>query len=123
MVNLREKLRWFDNRPLFGKRVLVTRTRDQASALSDLLREHGAEPVEFPVIRISPPDSFDDLDAAERPLIEDLTEYDAAEAEQAREAAEADTIKRGFGTRAPRRLRPAQQENLFEPSPQGRLKL
>lgn len=54
VVNLREKLRWFDNRPLFGKRVLVTRSRDQASALSDLLREHGAEPVEFPVIRISP---------------------------------------------------------------------
>lgn len=54
VVNLREKLRWFDNRPLFGKHVLVTRSRDQASALSDLLREHGAEPVEFPVIKICP---------------------------------------------------------------------
>ena len=54
VVNLREKLRWFDNRPLFGKRVLVTRSRDQAGALSDFLREHGAEPVEFPVIRICP---------------------------------------------------------------------
>lgn len=64
VVNLREKLRWFDNRPLFGKRVLVTRSRDQASELSALLREQGAEPVEFPVIRISPPESFDELDAA-----------------------------------------------------------
>ncbi|MCX6344884.1 MAG: uroporphyrinogen-III C-methyltransferase [Armatimonadetes bacterium] len=54
VVNLREKLQWFDNKPLFGKRVLVTRTRDQASALSELLREHGAEPIEFPVIKICP---------------------------------------------------------------------
>jgi len=59
VVNLREKLRWFDNRPLFGKRVLVTRGRDQAGALSDLLREHGAEPIEFPVIRIRPITSAD----------------------------------------------------------------
>lgn len=64
VVNLREKLRWFDNRPLFGKRVLVTRSRDQASGLSALLREQGAEPVEFPVIRIAPPESYDELDAA-----------------------------------------------------------
>jgi len=64
VVNLREKLRWFDNRPLFGKRVLVTRSRDQASGLSELLREHGAEPIEFPLIRVSPPESFDELDAA-----------------------------------------------------------
>ncbi len=64
VVDLREKLRWFDNRPLFGKKVLVTRSRDQASALSELLREHGAEPIEFPVIKIAPPESFDELDAA-----------------------------------------------------------
>jgi uroporphyrinogen III methyltransferase/synthase len=64
VVNLREKLRWFDNRPLSGKRVLVTRSRDQASELSELLREQGAAPIEFPVIRISPPESFDELDAA-----------------------------------------------------------
>lgn len=64
VVKLREKLRWFDNRPLFGKRVLVTRSREQASELSQLLREQGAEPVEFPVIRISPLTNFDALDAA-----------------------------------------------------------
>jgi uroporphyrinogen III methyltransferase/synthase len=72
VVNLREKLRWFDNRPLSGKRVLVTRSRDQASELSELLREQGAEPIEFPVIRISPPESFDGLDAA----LERIETYD-----------------------------------------------
>jgi uroporphyrinogen III methyltransferase/synthase len=52
VVDLREKLRWFDNRPLFGKRILVTRSRQQASALSKLLAERGAQPVELPAISI-----------------------------------------------------------------------
>ncbi|MDY6917287.1 MAG: uroporphyrinogen-III C-methyltransferase [Chloroflexota bacterium] len=50
VVRLRERLTWFDNRPLFGKRVLVTRSRSQASAFSSLLAERGADPVELPVI-------------------------------------------------------------------------
>lgn len=54
VVKLREKLRWFDNRPLFGKRVLVTRSRTQASALSELLAQHGAMPIELPTIEIVP---------------------------------------------------------------------
>ncbi len=54
VVGLREKLQWFDNRPLFGKRVLVTRARQQASALSKLLVEKGAEAVELPAIAITP---------------------------------------------------------------------
>ena len=57
VVSLREKLRWFDDpvqRPLFGKKVLVTRAREQASALSSSLRALGAEPVEFPAIKIVP---------------------------------------------------------------------
>ena len=52
VVGLREKLAWFDNRPLFGKRILVTRSRTQASVLSKLLRERGADPIELPVIEI-----------------------------------------------------------------------
>lgn len=64
VVRLREQLRWFDTRPLFGMRVLVTRAREQAGALSGLLRAHGAEPVEFPVIRFEPPDDIAALDAA-----------------------------------------------------------
>lgn len=54
VVNLRRKLRWFDNRPLFGKRILVTRSRQQASALSALLARYGAEPVEAPSITLEP---------------------------------------------------------------------
>lgn len=52
VVSLRSKLAWFDNRPLFGKRIVVTRAREQASELSRLLREAGAEPIEVPLIRI-----------------------------------------------------------------------
>jgi len=52
VVKLREELRWFDNRPLFGKRVLVTRAHHQAGALSRLLLERGARPVELPAIGI-----------------------------------------------------------------------
>ncbi|MDP6347082.1 MAG: uroporphyrinogen-III C-methyltransferase, partial [Dehalococcoidia bacterium] len=52
VVGLRDALRWFDNRPLFGKRILVTRSRHQASRLSKLLEQEGAEPVELPTIEI-----------------------------------------------------------------------
>lgn len=55
VVGFREHLRWFDSRPLFGKRVLVTRPRDQAADLVDRLAALGAEPVEAPMIRIAPP--------------------------------------------------------------------
>ena len=54
VARLRERLRWYDNRPLFGRRVLVTRAREQASELSRLIEDAGGEPVEFPVIRIRP---------------------------------------------------------------------
>jgi uroporphyrinogen III methyltransferase/synthase len=64
VVALREKLRWFDTKPLFGKRVLVTRSREQASALSERLRELGAEPLEYPSIEIAPPKDMAPLDEA-----------------------------------------------------------
>lgn len=54
VVRLRDALAWFDQRPLFGKRILVTRAREQASALSRSLAAAGAVPVEFPVIRVEP---------------------------------------------------------------------
>lgn len=63
VVRLREKLRWFDDRPLFGKRILVTRARHQASALSRLLSERGAQPVELPAIDIQTIDTVE-LDKA-----------------------------------------------------------
>jgi uroporphyrinogen III methyltransferase/synthase len=57
VASLRRTLRWFDARPLFGKRVLVTRPAGQAAATSELLRRRGAEPIELPAITLfAPPD-------------------------------------------------------------------
>jgi uroporphyrinogen III methyltransferase/synthase len=64
VVGLREHLRWFDARPLFGKRVLVTRSRDQASELVELLEMRGAEAVEAPLINVVPPEDYGPLDEA-----------------------------------------------------------
>jgi uroporphyrinogen III methyltransferase / synthase len=61
VTGLREHLRWFDTRPLFGKRVLVTRPREQAAELVDLLAAYGAESVEAPMIRMAPPEDPDPL--------------------------------------------------------------
>lgn len=60
----REHLRWFDERPLFGKRVLVTRTREQAGDIVERLEALGAEAVEAPTIRVLPPEDFGPLDEA-----------------------------------------------------------
>lgn len=65
VVKLREKLRWFDNRPLFGKRILVTRARAQASELTKRLQCLGARCIEAPVIEIvEPDDAYASLDGA-----------------------------------------------------------
>jgi uroporphyrinogen III methyltransferase/synthase len=64
VVTLRDQLRWFDCRPLFGKKVLITRSRTQASRLRSLLEELGAEPVELPSIEIAPLEDCTRLDAA-----------------------------------------------------------
>ncbi len=61
---LRNELAWFDKRPLFGKRVLVTRARSQASRLAEILEARGAETVQAPAIRISPVSDTRELDAA-----------------------------------------------------------
>jgi uroporphyrinogen III methyltransferase/synthase len=50
-----EDLAWFERRPLFGRKVLVTRTRAQASQLADALRQVGADPIEVPVIEVVDP--------------------------------------------------------------------
>ncbi len=55
VVRLRDKLQWIEKKPLFGKRVLVTRARSQASTLVDKIAELGGEPIEFPVIQIKEP--------------------------------------------------------------------
>jgi len=61
VVALREVLNWFETKPLFGKRVLVTRSREQASELAGRLAAQGAQPVEYPVIRIDPLPPAEDL--------------------------------------------------------------
>jgi uroporphyrinogen III methyltransferase/synthase len=61
---LREHLRWFDTRPLFGKRILVTRPREQAAELVELLESHGAEAIEAAMVRIVPPEDYSLLDEA-----------------------------------------------------------
>jgi uroporphyrinogen III methyltransferase/synthase len=55
VVRLRGKLNWFEKRPLFGRRIVVTRTRAQAGQLARLLLERGADILEIPTIRILPP--------------------------------------------------------------------
>jgi uroporphyrinogen III methyltransferase/synthase len=55
VVGLREKLNWFENLPLFGRRIAVTRTRKQAGELIDRLRALGADAFELSTIRIEPP--------------------------------------------------------------------
>ncbi len=64
VVGLREHLRWFDNRPLFGRRIVVTRSREQAGELIDMLEERGAEAIPAPTIRIAPPEDGEPLDRA-----------------------------------------------------------
>ncbi|MGB8328887.1 MAG: uroporphyrinogen-III C-methyltransferase, partial [Polyangiales bacterium] len=55
VVRLREQLRWFDTKPLFGKRIVVTRAVQQSGSLAALLRDEGAQPILAPTIRIGPP--------------------------------------------------------------------
>ncbi|MEW5733250.1 MAG: uroporphyrinogen-III C-methyltransferase [Thermodesulfobacteriota bacterium] len=72
VVSLRSSLNWFENRPLFGRKILVTRSRAQASALVDQLGELGASCVEAPSIEITPPSDYGPMDRA----IENLGEFD-----------------------------------------------
>ena len=55
VVKERAAINWFENRPLFGKRIVVTRTRQQAGAVSHKLRDLGADVIELPTIRIVEP--------------------------------------------------------------------
>ncbi|MEA3187003.1 MAG: uroporphyrinogen methyltransferase / synthase, partial [Chthoniobacter sp.] len=72
VVALREKLNWFEDRPLFGKRIVVTRTRAQAGILTEQLRGLGADVIELPTIRIEPPTDL----RAFAELVQDAHAYD-----------------------------------------------
>jgi uroporphyrinogen III methyltransferase/synthase len=64
VVKLRQQLSWFEQRPLFGKRVLMTRAKEQATELAMLLAGYGAEPIEAPTIQIVPPVDWAPVDGA-----------------------------------------------------------
>jgi uroporphyrinogen III methyltransferase/synthase len=64
VVRLRGQLNWFEAKPLFGKRIVLTRAQEQAREFSQLLTAYGAEPVEVPTIQIVPPASWQPIDDA-----------------------------------------------------------
>ncbi|MFO7785656.1 MAG: uroporphyrinogen-III C-methyltransferase [Thermodesulfobacteriota bacterium] len=68
VVSLRDTLNWYERRPLFGRRVVVTRAREQASGFMARLSGLGAECIQFPTIRVVPPESWTPLDEAIRNL-------------------------------------------------------
>ena len=72
VVELSEKLNWFERLPLFGKRIVVTRAREQAESFSASLHALGAEVIELPVIALEPPEDFGPLDRA----LANLSSYD-----------------------------------------------
>ena len=75
VVGLRETLQWWENQPLFGMRVLVTRAADQSAELASALRSAGAEPVQLPLIALVAPEDPDTL-AALDVAIDELSDYD-----------------------------------------------
>jgi uroporphyrinogen III methyltransferase / synthase len=72
VVTHRQRLKWFEDRPLFGRRIVVTRTRQQAGALSARLRSLGADVTELPTIKIVPPENL--MEFGE--LVRDSFQYD-----------------------------------------------
>ncbi|WP_419655964.1 HemD: uroporphyrin-III C-methyltransferase [Desulfosarcina variabilis str. Montpellier] len=71
VVSLRQRLQWFERRPLLGRRIVVTRARQQASDLVRKLTEAGAECIQCPTIKVAPPSDWTPLDQA----IETLDQY------------------------------------------------
>lgn len=72
VVALRDIMNWYESKPLFGKKVVVTRAEEQASTFTALLEGAGAHVVLFPAIKIEPPKSYKSLDSA----IDKLHKYD-----------------------------------------------
>ena len=72
VVSLRNELAWFDKRPLFGKRIVITRARAQASSLVSKLTRLGAQCIEIPTIKIAPPEDISPL----KKSIENIDNYD-----------------------------------------------
>jgi uroporphyrinogen III methyltransferase / synthase len=72
VVALRKKLRWFDNRPLFGRKVMITRALDQVPEFARVLENYGAQVIPFPTIQIVPPRTWEPVDQA----LKNIARYD-----------------------------------------------
>lgn len=72
VVSVREHINWFENKPLLGKRILVTRSREQASDLIEILEDRGAGCIECPTIDVIPPTEPAGLDRA----IDSISSFD-----------------------------------------------
>jgi len=72
VVSLRQTMKWFESRPLMGKKVVITRAREQASNLTRRLSDLGADCMECPTIKVQPPDDIKPMDRA----IQNLSSYD-----------------------------------------------
>jgi len=72
VVNLREVINWYETKPLFGKTIVVTRPKDQASELIKIFEAEGGNVIPFPTIKITPPKSYKSLDKA----IENIEQYE-----------------------------------------------
>ena len=72
VVGLRGKLNWFEKRPLFGRKIIITRAHAQACEMAQRLEDIGAEVIAFPTIRIEPPEDWSALDEA----VENLRRFD-----------------------------------------------
>ena len=68
-VASRDKLSWFETKPLFGWRVLVPRTKEQAAAVSERLKDYGAVPEEVPTIAVEPPRTPQQMERAVKGLV------------------------------------------------------
>ncbi len=64
VVRLRERIQWFERKPLSGRRIVVTRPRQQAARFAELLEDLGAEVLCFPTVELRPPESWQPLDQA-----------------------------------------------------------
>ncbi|HSK25981.1 MAG TPA: bifunctional uroporphyrinogen-III C-methyltransferase/uroporphyrinogen-III synthase [Jiangellales bacterium] len=100
VVNHRESLSWFETRPLFGWRVLVPRTREQAGALSAVLRSAGAVPAEVPTISVEPPRNPQQMEKAVRGLVEGRYEWIAFTSVNALRAVKEKFTEYGLDSRA-----------------------
>jgi len=71
VVDLRERLSWFEKKPLFGKGIVITRPEEQSEEFAALLHDEGARVIFFPTIKIVPPEDYGDLNRA----IENIEKY------------------------------------------------